>query len=190
MCVCDVWTDGKQCYTNRLEEKFWGLVGYMVKMLKVIFPTQNNHFWRTGACATRSDQFFVVFFIHRWHGGGRKGVICMAENKYYWNLSCYSTTLSVCNVFQEVWLQYEKVWGLQWVRPPQGLRGPQKQAKIGGVVWASKKPKHIRLRHTLSIKARVYGYNFKFQWSKRRKKVGKCTKTWDKWVKSDWKKNK
>jgi len=32
-------------------------------------------------------------------------------------------------VFQEVWLQYEKVWGLQWVRPPQGLRGPQKKAK-------------------------------------------------------------
>jgi len=138
MCVCDVWTDRKQCYTNRLEEKFWGLVGYMVKMLKLNFPTQNNHFWRTGACATRNDQIFVVFFIHGWHGGGRKGVICMAENKYYWNLSCYSTTLSVCNVFQEVWLQYEKVWGLQWVIPPQGLRGPQKQAKIGGVVWASK----------------------------------------------------
>ena len=153
-------------------------------MLKLNFPTQNNHFWRTGACATRNDQIFVVFFIHGWHGGGRKGVICMAENKYYWNLSCYSTTLSVCNVFQEVWLQYEKVWGLQWVRPPQGLRGPQKQAKIGGVVWASKKPKHIRLRHTLSIKARVYGYNFKFQWSKRRKKVGKCTKTVSKkWLK-------
>ena len=132
-------------YGNWPEEKFWGLVGYMVKMLKLNFPTQNNHFWRTGACATRNDQIFVVFFIHGWHGGGRKGVICMAENKYYWNLSCYSTTLSVCNVFQEVWLQYEKVWGLQWVRPPQGLRGPQKQAKIGGVVWASKKPKHIRL---------------------------------------------
>ena len=41
----------------------------------------------------------------------------------------------------KVWVDYEKIWRLEWLRPPQGLRGPQENVKIVALVRARKQLK-------------------------------------------------
>ena len=129
----------------------------MSKMLKVIFPTAKT--------------IFVVLRLVQRQTKCGKG---MAKNRYYWNLSCHCSTDWVCNVRQKVWVDDLNMWGLEWLRLPQGLRGPQENVKIGALVRARKQLECTWFMHSSCTQAWVYGYYFSLQWPKTRIKVKNC----------------